>query len=263
MSSVGTWGIKKIFRTYRKWKLYLNLIRMSLRNFERRWKADLDCTTPCTAGLVVQCLIFSSPNDPIFALNHANIDRLWALWQSYGHHGESHYPDSGEPYGHNLHEPMWPWDGGNTGVVTRQDIWNLIPRTVDDARPAHIIDCKGLGYGYVNWNRVKEILDALMDGWRKANFRLPTQISNDDILAIHGTSFGWNTGTELAKSTAFGLRLIEPNKVGNGRGFETNLIKVLKEGIPQVTPQMPKGGPYLLKIEIAEIAHWIDSGMPE
>ena len=136
MSSVGTWGMQQVFRTYRKWKLYLNLIRMILRNFERRWKADLGCTTTCTAGLVVQCLIFRPRNDPIFALNHANIDRLWALWQSYGHHGESHYPDSGEPYGHNLQDsdvgrgmaetPAW--------VDAPRIFWNLIPRTVDDAR---------------------------------------------------------------------------------------------------------------------------------
>ena len=206
---------------------------------------------------------FSSPNDPIFMLNHANVDRLWALWQSYGHFGESHYPGVGEPYGHNLHDPMWPWDGGNTEVITRQDIWNLIPRTMDDARPAHVLDCRTLNYAYVNWDRVKEILDGLMARWRQANPGLPSEISNDDILAIHGENFGWNTATELTKSTAFGLRLIEPNKVGNGRGFETNLVKVLNEGIPQVAPQMPKGGPHLPKVEIAEIAHWIDSGMPE
>ena len=206
---------------------------------------------------------FSSPNDPIFVLNHANIDRLWALWQSYGHFGEGHYPDIGEPKGHNLQDSMWPWDGGNTEVVTRQDIWNLIPRTVDDARPAHVLDCRALNYAYVNWERVKEILDSLIEHWRQENPNLPTEVSNEDILAIHGENFGWNTAAELAKSTAFGRRLIEPNKVGNGQGFDTNLVKVLKEGIPQVAPQMPKGGPYLLRIEIAEIAHWIDSGMPE
>ena len=206
---------------------------------------------------------FSSPNDPIFVLNHANVDRLWALWQSYGHFGEGHYPVTGEPYGHNLQDPMWPWDGGNTEVVTRQDIWNLIPRTVDDARPAHILDCRTLNYGYVNWDRAKEILDSVMTRWRQARRGWPTDISDDDILAVHGENFGWKTAKELAKSTAFGLRLIEPNKVGNGRGFETNLVKVLLAGIPQVADRMPKGGPYLPKIEIAEIAHWIDSGMPE
>ena len=208
-------------------------------------------------------LDFSSPNDPIFVLNHANIDRLWALWQSFGHVGEMHYPASGEPYGHNLQDPMWPWDGGNTGVVTRQDIWNLIPRTVDDARPAHVLDCRVLNYGYVTWARVKEILDNAMSSWRQKNPIFPQEVSDDQILSIHGEIFGWNTATELAQSKAFGLRLIEPSLVGNGRGFETNLVKVLREGIPQVAPQMPKGGPELPKLEIAEIAHWIDSGMPE
>lgn len=206
---------------------------------------------------------FSSPNDPIFMLNHANIDRLWALWQSYGHHGVGHYPSSGEPMGHNLQDRMWPWDGGNTGVVTRQDVWNLIPRTVDEARPAHILDCRVLNYAYVDWNRVKEILDGSMDRWRQGNTTLPPGISNEEVLAAHGNNFGWNTASELASSTAFGLRLIEPDKVSNGRGFETNLVKVLNEGIPRVAPPMPKGGPPLPKLEVAEISHWIDSGMPK
>ena len=96
-----------------------------------------------------------------------------------------------------------------------------------------------------------------------ANPGVPPERSNDDILAIHRENFGWNTATELAKSTVDDQRLIEPNKVGNGRGFETNLVKVLMKGIPNEVPQMPKDGPFLLKIEIAEIAHWIDSGMPE
>ena len=90
---------------------------------------------------------------------------------------------------------------------------------------------------------------------------LPPEISNDDILAIHGSNFSWKTPEDLANSTAFGLRLIEPNKVGNGRGFETNLVTALRTGIPGVAPQMPKGGPHLKKLEIAGIAHWIDSGM--
>lgn len=206
---------------------------------------------------------FSSPNDPIFMLNHANIDRLWALWQSYGHYGESHYPDKDEPKGHNRGDLMWPWHGGNTDTQTHQDIWKLVPRTTEVARPANVLDCRPLEFGYVDWTRVKEILDNIINRWRVANSKLlPQPITNDEILAIHGTDFSWATKVKLAKSTAFGVRLIEPKKVGNGRGFETNLVTVLK-GKSRVAPQMPLGGPYLSKIEIAEIAHWIDSGMPE
>lgn len=50
----------------------------------------------------------SSPYDPIFWLNHANVDRLWAEWQDQGHTGESFYPAQGMPFGHNQHDPMWP-----------------------------------------------------------------------------------------------------------------------------------------------------------
>ena len=202
----------------------------------------------------------SSPNDPIFMLNHANIDRLWALWQAYGHYGESHYPDKDEPKGHKRGDLMWPWHGGNTDIQTRQDIWKLVPRTTEEARPANVLDCRTLEYGYVDWIRVKEILDNIVNRWRDVNLKLPPQtITNDEILAFHSPDFGWTTKAKLAKSTAFGVRLIEPKKVGNGRGFETNLVTVLK-GKSRVAPQMPLGGPHLSKIEIAEIAHWIDSG---
>ncbi len=208
-------------------------------------------------------LDMSSPNDPIFMLNHSNIDRLWALWQSYGHAGESNYPDQGEPQGHNLNDPLWPWNGGNSGIETRPDIWDLVPRNTDRVEPAHVLDCRTLGYTYVVWSRVKEILDKAIDAWRQERPNIPPHTSNEDILKIHDDNFGWSSLEKLRDSTALGIRLIEPNKVGNNRGFETNLVRALREGIPGVAPRMPKGGPFLSNLEIAEIAHWIDSGMPE
>lgn len=69
--------------------------------------------------------VASSPNDPIFWMLHANIDRIWAQWQLNGHWGSSWYPASGRPLGHNLNDGMWPWDGGRMRAAA--DLQALIP----------------------------------------------------------------------------------------------------------------------------------------
>jgi len=70
--------------------------------------------------------IMSSPNDPIFWLHHANVDRIWAEWQArrkqewelqnpaqeYAY--MMHYVQGPVNPGHGLTDPMWPWDGGAT-----------------------------------------------------------------------------------------------------------------------------------------------------
>lgn len=93
-----------------------------------------------------------SPYDPIFWLNHANVDRLWALWQERGHSGESFYPSQGMPWGHNLHDPMWPWDGGlsRPGYYGIEDIVSLLPKSSSNevVTPADVLDFRKLGYGY-------------------------------------------------------------------------------------------------------------------
>ncbi len=75
----------------------------------------------------------SSPNDPVFFLHHCFVDKLWADWQRAralaDPAGRPHYaPLSGGPFGHNLHDPMYPW---------RRD------RT-----PYAVLDHKALGYEY-------------------------------------------------------------------------------------------------------------------
>ncbi|HEX8803210.1 MAG TPA: tyrosinase family protein [Acidimicrobiales bacterium] len=53
----------------------------------------------------------SSPNDPVFWLNHCNVDRLWEAWM--GRHGRTYLPAADEgPEGQRADEPMlavaWP-----------------------------------------------------------------------------------------------------------------------------------------------------------
>ncbi|MEH2008601.1 tyrosinase family protein [Nostoc sp.] len=94
----------------------------------------------------------SSPYDPVFWLHHANIDRLWAEWQDNGHQGSDFYPADGQPYGHNLKDRMWPWDGGmSTPKATALgDLVSLLPNFDSDVlvRPIDVLNHRKLGYTY-------------------------------------------------------------------------------------------------------------------
>lgn len=50
----------------------------------------------------------TSPNDPVFFLHHANVDRIWSAWQQK--HGSSPYlpnaSDADAPAGHRLNDPF-------------------------------------------------------------------------------------------------------------------------------------------------------------
>ena len=72
----------------------------------------------------------SSPNDPVFFLNHCFEDKLWADWQA-AHPGEGYVPVSGGPAGHNLNDAMQPWAGLG-----------------DTVTPAGMLDHHALGYAY-------------------------------------------------------------------------------------------------------------------
>jgi hypothetical protein len=51
-------------------------------------------------------LRMTSPNDPIFFLHHANIDRMWSIWQKQVAPGTSLYVQSSATAGHKLNDPM-------------------------------------------------------------------------------------------------------------------------------------------------------------
>ncbi|TMK97516.1 MAG: tyrosinase family protein [Actinobacteria bacterium] len=69
----------------------------------------------------------SSPNDPVFFLHHANIDRLWAQWQQ-AHQGLDYAPARGGPEGENRGDALDPWGA---------------PATI-----ASVLDHRALGYRY-------------------------------------------------------------------------------------------------------------------
>jgi hypothetical protein len=108
----------------------------------------------------------------------------------------------------------------------------------------------------VNWPRIKEILDNVLERWKLKNGREPK------LKVSHEGDIRWETKEELAASSPYGKRLIDTDKVGNGRAYETNLVKIFRGPIGGYR-RMPSGGPYLSNDEIGEIAEWIDAGMPD
>ena len=51
-------------------------------------------------------LRMTSPNDPVFFLHHANIDRMWSIWQKKAPSGTSLYVQSSTTGGHKLNDAM-------------------------------------------------------------------------------------------------------------------------------------------------------------
>jgi hypothetical protein len=82
------------------------------------------------------------------------------------------------------------------------------------------------------------------------------------MKVVHDGPIGWETKQQLIESAPYGLKLIEPEKVGCGRAEETNLIKILKRNIGAYR-RMPSRGPYISDSEISEIMEWIDAGTPD
>jgi hypothetical protein len=108
----------------------------------------------------------------------------------------------------------------------------------------------------LRWPRIQAILNRSLEKWKEENGREPR------MRGAHEGHIGWDTKEELASSKPYEKQLVEPDKVGNGRSSETNLIRILRGPIGGYR-RMPSGGPYLSQDQILEIARWIDDGMPD
>ena len=62
----------------------------------------------------------TSPNDPIFFLHHAYVDKLWADWEII--HPNAYLPNSDGPLGHNWSDALYPWNGVDAPeIITVRD----------------------------------------------------------------------------------------------------------------------------------------------
>lgn len=99
--------------------------RTNLHNGVHLWVGGLLSPPAAQSAIYGTMVLPTSPNDPIFFLHHANIDRLWALWQ-VAHPGKPYEPRSGYP-GNNADSAMTPFG---------------------DVSPQRVEDISSLGYRY-------------------------------------------------------------------------------------------------------------------
>jgi len=106
------------------------------------------------------------------------------------------------------------------------------------------------------FSRVKEVLDKSIAAWSK-------RTGDDPFLGIHSIDFSWHSHEALLKATAFNLKLISEDLIGNGKAHETHLVMSLRSGArvgEHQFPRMPKGGPFCSDDDIADIEAWINGG---
>jgi len=143
--------------------------------------------------------IGTAVNDPIFFLNHCNVDRLWAMWQDYGN--LNLFPSQGQTIGNNRDVLLWPWDGGKAepesdklrDLIRSADPENVVKngsmlnyRTLRYCYDHQLAELKtGTAVGgslkaYAGANMYEFNID------RRANYRVYTTGKTDVSLEIYG-----------------------------------------------------------------------------
>ena len=91
-------------------------------------------------------LPMTSPNDPVFFMNHCMVDKLWHEWQLL-FPSQSYLPVTGGPFGQNLNDPM-----------------DSTPQASIGSRPVNVLNSADIGIEYDSDNIIIEPdLDTLLD----------------------------------------------------------------------------------------------------
>jgi Common central domain of tyrosinase len=126
----------------------------------------------------------TSPNDPVFFLHHCFIDKLWADWQRL-HQNDAGYqpylPNGGARQGHNLNDPMRPWNQAD-----------------DTVRPSQVLSHRALGYRYDTENYLLAGEELFPNQWIWSPTRKYLLWPDDEgqlFLSRSGTTGSiWNSG---------------------------------------------------------------------
>lgn len=92
--------------------------RYTLHNMVHLWVGGFTSRGDPRTARRGTIILPTSPNDPVFFLLHANVDRLWSVWQAR-HPGRTYEPKTGHD-GNNADTPMVPF-----GRVTPQAVENI------------------------------------------------------------------------------------------------------------------------------------------
>lgn len=126
-------------------------------------------------------LRMTSPNDPVFFLHHAQIDRMWSLWQKKVPSGTPLYLESTTDAGHKLNDAMifndanpapFPTGATNAQMINGHSmhgdgVWYDSDIPEIDA-PASALDFINIPEGLTSYKAVK----FKIKGCRKVNFRI-------------------------------------------------------------------------------------------
>ncbi len=137
-------------------------------------------------------LPMTSPNDPVFYMNHCMVDKLWHDWQ-VAFPNQGYLPDAGGPFGQNLNDPMDSTPSGQVG-----------PRPID------VLDSAALGIVYDDGVIVPpEIPSLIVVGANPtaADIGAPGEI---DVFQFEVTEFGPYTMFTTGPSDTF-MSLFGPN----------------------------------------------------
>ena len=152
----------------------------------------------------------TSPNDPIFFMHHAQIDRLWAIWQRK-HPGSANYNDAGVHVGqgHGTNDNMWPWDaaasapGSSGSTPNPSTAAALLPNeaATDLVTCGDVLDTKALGYIYDGEEPTIEVDKTsvvVTDAWHTETFA-NTYTDKPAALACMQTFEGGDTAAVRLK----------------------------------------------------------------
>lgn len=110
-----------------------------------------------------------SPNDPVFWMHHANVDRIWAHWQTFqlrinedsNHQGFWPHPAEFSPFegrvapqGHKLNDDLWPWVGSDSdqyqSISASQTVLNRLHdySNMNKVKVVDVLDFEAMGFKY-------------------------------------------------------------------------------------------------------------------
>ncbi|HEX8170044.1 MAG TPA: tyrosinase family protein [Thermoanaerobaculia bacterium] len=89
-----------------------------------------------------------SPNDPLFFMHHANIDRLWAMWQVNDHGGAANYTAGPAATLTATTDLVWPWVGAAAYSDPILDGIGYAMASFPATTYGDLLDHRALGYSY-------------------------------------------------------------------------------------------------------------------